>query len=298
MRWVFLLCLTALAWGEESPEVLYAPEAVYTGKPMTFRIQPHGHAGSVHTNGVEWIRWSSGTEKIMESSLYPTESMVVEVLKDVDPVWTFSVIRPGSEGELTERDGFLERANTPVILLPDPKLPPKLDRRWETLNVLREKLFASKPHLPDPLWLAANDSSLQESIPAPITIQKSRQVLPDKEGWFRVNGFLMSLERQPASFVAVELDLHDLKRGMPLHVWMLKWQFVLQHLQQLTGYEDGLLFAPDVPADSEWHDLLEEELESLARANNLRFVDRSRTEVWKERLLDGLSQTYRIEKRD
>jgi len=295
MRLILTFFLIAsVVRGAEGPEVLYSPEAVYTGKPMTFRVQPHGHAGSIRTNGVEWIQWAAASEKIMESSLYPEEAMVVEVLKEEEPAWTFSVVRPGVKGVLTERDGFLELDGQPVILMPDAKLPPKLDRRWETLNLLRQKLFEKKPVLPEPLWVIPPDSSLPDTLPESLAVTKARQVNPEQESWFRVNGFLRAFPRKSSPFVVVELDLYDLRRGMPPHVWIMKWQFALQHLQRLTGYEDGLLVAPDVPADSEWHDLLEEELESLARANGLRFIDRSREEVWKERLLDGLSKTYRL----
>lgn len=281
----------------EDPEVLYAPEAVYVGKPMTFRVQPHGQAGSLTTNGVEWVKWNEGDQDVIEASVFPREAMQVQVLKEEKVVWTFGVIQPGKEGAFTERDGFLEVEERPAILLAEAKLPPKLDRRWETLNLVRKKLFERKPELPQPLWILPEGSTLPTTLPASLPFSMDSKLEMPSEAWFRTHGVLMSIKAEPAAFVAVELDLHDLKRGVPPQVWIAKWQFILQHLKAQTGYTSGILFAPDVPGDSEWHALLEEELESLARANGLLYVDRSRKDVWKERLVDKLSKTYRLPKK-
>ena len=279
-------------------EVLYAPETVYKGQPFTTRVRPApGHPPLVRTNGVEVALPPAPGETPMEFTLYPDVSTRLTFASGDREAWRFDLIRPGDRGSLEERDGFLEREGVPVVLVPDHRLPPPLDRRWETLDWLRTRLLTGKPELEEVLWLAPEDSPLVDELRKTLGDHATRRLSPDPEAWFRVHGYLMAPEPDPpAPFVAVEMDFHDLDRGMPFHVWIAKWQFLLQRLRHRTDYADGLLVGPLFDAaHQEWRGLSTESLRSLAAAHGLRYVDRSREpEVWKPRLEHQLRKEYAL----
>jgi hypothetical protein len=92
------------------------------------------------------------------------------------------------------------------------------------------------------------------------------------------------------------MDLFDLERGMSPKMWFMKWQFLLQHLHQASGYKDGLLIGPVYDqSNRKWQPILETKLKGLALAHGLRFIDRSVDEgVWQERLNNQLQKRYQL----
>lgn len=286
-------------WADPAPglEVRYAPEAVYRGKPLSFRFQPeNGVPPGVTTNGVALALPPGRPGNPLEITLYPERSTRIEFLSGGKTSWRFQLLRPADKGPFTERDGFLERNGEPVVLLPDHRLPPPLDRRWETLRWMREKLLNRKPDLPRVHWVAPRDSGAVEGLKDLLGAEGGEWTPPDADAWFRVHGYLMALDEAPAPFVVAEVDFHDLDRGMPFHVWMAKWQFLLQRMEHLQAYGDGLLIGPVFDsAHAGWKVPCTRWLRSLAASHGLRYVDRTRgPEVWRARLRDQLREEYRL----
>jgi hypothetical protein len=285
------------AGSDTALEVLYAPEAVYTGNPLTFRFRPEpGVPPTVRTNGNAVALPPRVRGAPVEITLYPEEAARVDFLSGTREAWRFDIARPAEKGVLSERDGFLEREGVPVVLLPDHRLPPPLDRRWETLEWLRERFLASTPAIDHVLWIAPGDSMLVGDLHGRISTGKARRLAPADDAWFRVHGYLMAEDGVPADFVAVEMDFHDLDRGMPFHVWIAKWQFFLQRLEHRRIYKDGLMIGPVFDeAHAGWEEACTEALRSLAAAHGLRYVDRAhKPDVWKARLTDQLGKEYKL----
>jgi len=278
-------------------EVLYAPEVVFVGKPLTLRIQSSADKPlAVSTNRVELALPSHVPGETAELSFYPTGSLELEVGSGTEPVWHFKVVRPSEAGTFTERDGFLEWEGKPAVLLPDHRLPPPQDRRWETLEWVKEALVGRKSPIPSIHWYTSADSRDLREVGTRLTAGRQTVTLPDSGAWFNVHGFLLAQTEANASFVALEIDFHDLERGMSYPVWLAKWQFLLQRIQAQNSYPDGLLFGPvfdDVHSD--WHLQITKSLRSLAAAHGLRYVDRSyAAREWQSRLLDQLGKEYRL----
>lgn len=288
-----------LAWTPvhsiEPIEVAYSPEVVFRGEPLTFRVSADPAATvTVSTNGVDRAVPGSSGGEVREIILKPVDAMTVAIRTPENPGWNFRLLRPGDELDFTERDGFLHAGDVPVILLPDHLRPPPLDRRWQTVEMIENALLKKTPPLPKPHLLCPRSSVLPGRLRPLFADQPLQIEAPAGDAWFRVHGYLISLKRAPRPFVAVEMDFADLERGMPFHVWLMKWQFTLQRLKALGGYTDGLLFGPEyTDTTRNWRPLMHEQLQSLARAHGLRFVDRSiGADVWMERLKDQLSEGY------
>ena len=118
-------------------EVAYAPEVVFRGEPLTFRVSAEPSAPvTVRANGVERAGAAPAGPEIREITLRPEDAMTVEFLGEGEAGWSFRLLRPDETVELSETDGFLFIGDVPVVLLPDHRLPPPLDRRWETVELL------------------------------------------------------------------------------------------------------------------------------------------------------------------
>jgi hypothetical protein len=276
-------------------EIPYFPEVVFRGKPLTLHVRASGAEELlIRTNGVEYSRLSTDSNGFGEFTFFPDKAARLEVAAGEGESWSFAVVRPQERRRFTEQDGFLYVENTPVILLPDHKLPPPLDRRWETLDLVSEALLPAKRPISSIQAFIPRSSELLENL-LPLWLEdRPIPVHPDEASWFHVHGFLTVFEAKPVEFMLIEIDLHDLERGMPSAVWLMKWQFLLQRLQAGTGYRDGILFGPQYDS-STWKlkPILEPSLISLARAHGLHFVDQSlATDLWQERLVHHLRKRY------
>jgi|GEM_PF-1702917 len=274
-------------------EVTYAPDVVFLEEPLTFQLQvPKGVEPEARLGNKELRTRGEGEGR--ELTLRPKAAGILRISAPDGEGWSFRLTRPDTPGRFTERDGFLEMEGTPVVLVPDHLDPPPLDRRWETVALVERAVRGEKAPLSRIRVFAAADSGLPEDLAAlPFHLQVSHTAAaPDT--WFRVHGVLCALERTPGAFVAVELDFYDLDRGMPYPVWWMKWQFVLQRIQEATEFEDGVLVGPDFSGERQrWAAVMREPLRNLARAHGLRYVDRSLpVDVRRARLVDQLKKEY------
>jgi len=290
-----------LAWGllfagkAFAMEVTYAPPVVFSGEPLAFRLQSAAPVTvTVLTNGVRTARLALGERRPAEHTFRPAQDLKLSFTTG-DSERIFHIIRPESAPVLTERDGYLESGGQPVVLLPEHRKPPPLDRRWETLELLRRHVQDPRPRLEALLWICPDRPEPDLRLAVKLSTRPPERLLvSEREAWFYVHGLLIRPELPQSRFLVLEVDERDLERGMPPHEWFMKWQFALQKLEADIGYEDGLLLGPpESPVSAPWLPLLREELQNLARAHRLHFVDRSRTEaLWTERLLNRLSRDY------
>ncbi|MDA3874986.1 MAG: hypothetical protein PF795_13640, partial [Kiritimatiellae bacterium] len=264
---------------------------MFRGTPLTLQVAgADGRDVRISLDGVETLRLSPTDSGKNEVSLVLEKEARLEISAEQNQGWEFQVVRPAGLHDFIERDGFLYVGDTPVILMPDHKLPPELDRRWETLGRVSDVLQPNKQSITSIHAYLPRGSSLLEDLPL-LWVEDSPPVShPPEDSWFQMHGLLTGFEISPADFVLFEVDFYDLERGMSPVAWLMKWQFVLQHIQAGTGYEDGLLMGPAGDASLvRWTKILEPSLISLARAHGLRYVDRSLpTDVWQERIVHGL----------
>lgn len=291
---VFFL-FPALALTDAPFEITYAPEVVYQGEPLAFRVfAPTRAPVRVSTNGVDHAELTFRDEPEAELTFLPGQDTTVE-FSSRGLARVFQVAGPTTPLSLRERDGFLETdAGIPVILLPDHRKPPPLDRRWETLALLRRQLSEHRKPLGSLLWVSPPNSETSATLSPLLSKEPPRLLHPAAGTWFQIHGLLVTDPPPKHPYVVLEVDVHDLERGMPLPAWVMKWQFFLQRLEQNAGMTQGLLLGPpSSPETDPWMPRLRESLGSLARAHHLRFVDRSQPEsVWKERLLHHLQREH------
>jgi hypothetical protein len=274
-------------------EVSYAPEALFVGDPLTFRIEsPSTTTLTVMSNQVEVVRHPLSPKIPLEVTFFPTTSQILRFEAPEKTAQAFRLLRPGEAGVFRERDGYLEIDEAPVILLPEHRKPPPLDRRWETLDLLRKTLTDTRKPILDVLWICPPDSTLSTALQPLLSSRPPLVPDPGEESWFRVHAPLLSPRIPQATYLVVEIDVYDLERGVAPQTLFLKWQFVLQHLEKRSGTTRGLLFGPDLASNPAPKPMLES-LQSLARSHGLHYVDRSLPEaIWRERLIHQLQREY------
>lgn len=297
-----LLCISytsGLPAEEPLLEVPYFPEVVFKGAPLTVHVRiPEGVTAQVVTNNQVQSTLKGGNGPLREITLFPESGIRLDLRRNPEVTdWHFLVVEPGNPGELTEQDGYLYQGDVPVILMPEHRLPPPLDRRWETVEMVENLIQPRIEEMENvQLWIPP-DSLLIKAFRGFFPDAGLELQYPDPAAWFRVHGYLGRIATTaPADFVVVEMDLFDFERGMSPQTWFMKWQFLLQHLQKQNAYTDGVLFSPVYTADTlKWKNVLEEKMKGLASAHGLRFVDRSLApQVWRERLQNQLQKRYRM----
>lgn len=290
-------CAPELRSEEPGLEISYFPEVVFKGKALTCHLKTAPpQTILVETNGNEFVQLPSSTDPFVEFTFFPkTSSRLSFSTNEFSLKWSFQLIEPGFKSPLTEKSGFLHQGETPVILLPEHLLPPALDRRWQTVGMVKGFLTSEKNALPSILTFLSEEGPLAQDLLTFFPNTSFEKVNPAESSWFRVHGYLTKHEAYSSTeFVVVEMDFYDLERGMSPQIWIMKWQFFLQHLNLLTGYRDGLLFGPLYTENTrKWQAVLDGSLKSLARSNGLRYVDRSiDAPIWQERLLNQLGKIY------
>ncbi|MDF3127975.1 hypothetical protein P0Y35_02070 [Kiritimatiellaeota bacterium B1221] len=283
---------------EKKFEIPYFPEVMFKETPLTVHVNVPGieNVNVVINDEVAESIIGAG-HALREYTLVPETGIRLSFqLENSLQEWSFKVLEPGFAGELREQDGFLYRAEVPVILMPGHRLPPPLDRRWETVEFMEHMIQNEKAEPGSVLMVAPDGESLPRYIQSLFPRSKIQMHPPDPEAWFRVHGYLTSPVNVPADFLVVETDFFDFERGMSPQTWFMKWQFLLQHLERRCGFKDGLLFSPAYSSETmKWKPVLDEKLKGLASAHGLRFIDRSREEsIWQARLVHQLGNVYQL----
>ncbi|WFB34422.1 hypothetical protein P3T73_09635 [Kiritimatiellota bacterium B12222] len=291
------LCASPVFTDDLELEIPYFPEVVFRQSPLSFHLHRNAQL-PVHVlqNGQETRVFPPSSSSLIEYTFSPDESAVMRFYQaSPEQAWVFQIICPGDAVTLSEKDGYLFHGETPVILMPDHRLPTPLDRRWETVHLIEKAMQSHKPSLGAVVGFLPENSSLKVFLPQMQSDGSLELIPPHPDAWFRVHGYLLATPAQSScDFLVVEMDLFDMERGMSPQTWFMKWQFLLQQLQSTLSYKDGLLFGPVYDeTSSKWKDVLDSALKGLARAHGLRFVDRSISpELWKERLRFQLGKSY------
>ncbi|MCC5848673.1 MAG: hypothetical protein JJU29_11305 [Verrucomicrobia bacterium] len=296
LRLASICSLTAMQASANGFNVHYAPQVVFRGDPLAFQLradergQASLHAGDRLLATVPLVPGEMG-----EVSFNPNRGKFLRFSLE-EAEHQFRLLQPTENIEgFSERDGYLEINDLPVILMPDHRKPPPLDRRWETMGRLAQRLRDQRPPLDKILWLAPNDSTAPDSLGKTLSSGKITRSPPAPEAWFELHGFLLApLTTDAADFVVVEVDASDFERGMPANDWLMKWQFALQRVQHKSGAKQGLLLGPEPgPGVDPWMPWFKENLPALANAHGLIFVDRSLPEpVWRERIIHRLDRNF------
>jgi hypothetical protein len=297
MLLIFLCYALPVLSGESFFDISYFPEVVFKETPLTLHLRrPAVEPVQVLTNGTFSVTLPASADTLTEYVIFPKTAMRLRFqCGNSSRIWQFQVLEPDFVEKLHEQDGFLYDGECPVILMPQHRLPPVLDRRWETVEIVENMIQADKKPITRLTGFLPETSALKNDIAVLLPTTECQYVNPNPANWFRVHGYLtLGKLEASADFVAVEIDLYDLQRGMSPEAWFMKWQFVLQHLQSATGYADGLLFGPEYDEGTlQWKAVLDPQLKGLASAHGLRFVDRSLSPaLWQERLLNQLGKSY------
>ncbi len=283
---------------EKKFEISYFPEVIFKETPLTVHVTaPKMENVEVLIDQKIERLIQGGGDGVREVTLVTEKGIDLSFrLESGEREWTFKVIEPGFSGELREADGYLYQGTVPVILMPQHRLPPPLDRRWETVEMVEHMIQNEKPEITSLSMVIPEGSGLSNYIKNLFPHSEIHIQEPNPKAWFRVHGFLTSAANDTAEFLVVETDLFDFERGMSPQAWFMKWQFLLQNLEDSCEYKDGLLFSPAYTEETlKWKPVLDEKLKGLASAHGLRFVDRSHEDsVWQERLLNQLGKVYQL----
>lgn len=297
---LFLLFFASpLFSGEPVFDISYFPEVVFKGTPLTLHVRrPSVESVQVLTNGTLSVTLPASAEPLSEFVIFPQKATRLSFqCAFSERIWQFQVLEPGFTQKLHEQDGFLYDRECPVILMPQHRLPPLLDRRWETVEMVENIIQGERKEIRSLTGFLPEGSLVKDEIASLLPATTCQYVKPNPANWFRVHSYLtLGKMEAPADFIVVEIDLFDLQRGLSPQAWFMKWQFVLQHLKASTGYADGLLFGPEYDAHTQkWKAVLDPQLKGLATSHGLRFVDRSLpSALWRERLLNQLGKSYRL----
>ncbi len=278
-------------------EIQYVPEGLYHGKELLLRVESAGPLQISETGKEEAPLLKAeklARPELRDVVLRPDEAGQLELRQDEKSLFSFELLAPSARPDLRERDGFLERKGRPVILWPELRLPPKLDRRWETPKLIRQKFLGQKPDLPPICWVG--DSADAGALLSGLGDAQAPRVELSKAAWFEVHDLLLQMDELPkASFWIVSPGWGDLERGMSPELWLLKWHFFFQCLEAQGPVEGGLLIAPSLQGrPDDWGPWFDEHLSSLARSYKLRYVNRADAEDWQARLFHYLKQHWNL----
>jgi hypothetical protein len=296
-----LFALLAMGGGScgEPPafEVDYSPEALFRGEPLTFRLRANSpRVLTVTSNAVPIATLEPRPGKPAEITLFPIARTDILFSDSEGSSRSFRVLPPAASQPFQERDGFLESEGQALILMPEHRKPPPLDRRWETADIIKNMLVDTRHPLGPVLWICPPDSTLSTKLQPLLSHKPALHLEAAHDAWFRVHSPLLVKAIPKAAFLVLEIDTHDLDRGIAPPLLFLKWQFTLQHLQTASGFRDGLLCGPPLdPYAEPARELLALQFESLARAHGLRYIDRTLPEdTWRARLLHQLKREYTL----
>ena len=283
---------------EKEFEISYFPEVVFKETPLTVHLRaPEAKLVDLLVNKEVNSVVDGGGSVVRELTLTPKMGLDLSFhLEGGEQEWSFKVLEPGFSGELYEEDGFLYQGGIPVILMPQHRLPPPLDRRWETVELLEHMIQNERPEISSMRLYLPEESALPAYLKSLFPQARMHFQFPDPKAWFRVHGYLTPHVDGHVQFLVVEMDLFDFERGMSPQTWFMKWQFLLQNLEKKCGYADGLLLSPAyTPETLKWKPVLDVKLKGLASAHGLRFIDRSyETRIWQERLQNQLGKVYKL----
>ena len=190
----------------------------------------------------------------------------------------FQVVTPRDAVPLSVRQGHLVAADgLPAILLVEHRIPPPLDRTWETVRVLRGVVQDQRPvvrrlTLLGAGWLPEAERKGLASLPEPFAGFWEPAAPP--AGFSELDGLITALPAlKTAPDVCLALAGSDLEHGLPLLTFRLKLEWYLQALRQ-REVTRLFLVTPALPERvARRHPEVADHLRLAAEANSARFVN-------------------------
>ena len=241
-RWnaVLSLCLL-LPWAAAGQttsrvwRVAYAPDAAYVGEKATFVLE--GVPGQTVTATLNRVTLAARTFEApsLELNLSLPEGGRLRIGDgDVSAEW--EVLRPSRRPGLAETNGQLVVNGRPAILLADHRAPPKHDRRWETVSVIRRLLADPRPVVKSGL-LAGGDFlpvHVRRRLDTFTSVHEGFWTLPETPvALYELHGLLIALDRLASSeLLLVALSDRDHERGLPPLSFAIKLDWYLQAVRK------------------------------------------------------------------
>ncbi|MFT5127319.1 MAG: hypothetical protein ACI8W8_000922 [Rhodothermales bacterium] len=277
---VVCACLMSVMGMTAPFDIIHFPQASYRHEGATFVLQ--GEAGTA-------IAVTLDEQPLAEFALAEgqTEHHVVLNTSGLlrfasgDDGWSFRLLLPEEQGAaLNERDGYLYSADTPALLLAAHQHPPKHDRRWEALNLLRKVVLDTRPEVASCSLLGANFA---------VTKNLDEYQRPKLPAAFydihRIIAVIDEIDVAPAIILSPGVD--DLNHGMDASEYIAKIEWCLQ---ALVARKHGHVFLAAPPDIADY--LLRDRLRLAAGGNSAIFL-RTHTDGWSRLLNKELSRTVK-----
>lgn len=235
---VLVLCAAAYAGSDAAPQfaLSHFPDAAYVDENVTFVFTGKPDLAITATLNGKLIAQERTVSDSLEINLSLTEPGRLRLGSSTRGI-EFEVLRPDPRLTLVEKGGILHTEALPAILLADHRFPPKHDRRWETVKVLRSMLGDTRPAIKSSVLLGG--SFIPESDCAHLDdlfgIRKgfwSCAELP--ETMFEIHGMIVSMGELPRGDVlVVALSAQDHEYGIDQLGFAIKLEWYLQAIEQL-----------------------------------------------------------------
>jgi hypothetical protein len=238
---LFFFCLVSRGFSGEAPrslKVVHFPEAAYLGERTTFVVeaQPTGKV-AVEFNGEEIVETSFAGERREFNLVLQKSGMLV--FKQGAASVAFHIVQPTDNVPLHEDMGYLYSDKGPAILMARHLHPPKHDRRWETLRLLKRLFSDPRPRVSSGVVLGGY--SLPEGSGAPAT---NRPPATSAGFWTsatasnclsEINGFIVTGTNglRKADVLLLALMGRDFEQGVNPIEYRIKMEWCLQCLGQL-----------------------------------------------------------------
>lgn len=209
------------------------PEAVYATEPATFVA--NGTPGNK-------VRVVLDTTKLAEAVLKDGHCEINLTLtqpgllrfESGSASTTFDLIAPTYNGAIRETDGYLFTDNAPAILLTEHRHPPKHNRRWELLKILKGVFVDTRPQVTSIRFIGSifSSTSVGNVLTDATGLAPSacRFVAP-KTAFYEINALIASARNPAAADVTlVGLGACDLERGIAVLTYAQKVEWYLQAL--------------------------------------------------------------------
>ena len=306
---MYSLFSLAVYGGEAGIRITHLPEAAYRNELATFVAE--GQAGSemeVLFDGKPMTK-AAFKGNSLEVNLALRESGFL-VFQCGSSSLTFRLVQAGDNVALAEKEGYLYAGATPAILLAEHTIPPKHQRKWETVRLMKRLFGDPRPAVHSGLiagasFLPASDlASLDKCTGVPAGFWT---YAGPGRGLSEINGLIVAARGlTPAEIVLVALSATDQERGIDDVQFRIKLEWYLQALGTLPFRFIFVVPPPLDAAQAERMPDLAREISLIAAGNNAFFADVNRINArgdltaasWLRPVVRRIQDTVKCEPRD
>ncbi len=216
-------------------QVTHFPQEAYLNERVTFILS--GQPGSSAEVFLNERKLSSGifqTDRL-EFNLSFKASGILRFTQGRE-AYAFHLVLPETKAKLRQQDGFLYSGKGPVILLTRHLHPPKHDRTWETVKIVRSLVGDTRPAVKSAAlvggaFLPRGDLAALGEFSG--VGSKFWRHCPAGPGLFELNSLIAGRDQlQPADALILALSTRDLERGVTSLGYRLRLEWYLQSLRR------------------------------------------------------------------